>query len=357
MPTIRKPMPLTDILGHERPKAILRAAIRRDRVAHAYLFHGAQGIGKRLTAIRFGQILNCDSPVAPGGPAGSPEPDACGTCRSCRDIESLTHPDFMLVEPDQEAVNPQIKIEQVREIEQRMMYRPLIGQRKVCLIDEADRLTLGAANALLKILEEPPDHSLFILVTSRPSALPGTVRSRCQTLRFAPPARARVEAALITTREMPPAEARFLTAFTEARIGEALSTDLPALRAQQAEFSALLAPGTLRSVTSVLTAAEALHRAGRAPEALEWISRWVRDTLLLRLGADPELLLNNDRLPALRESAERMSVETLLTLLEELDAYARAGSRNLNPQLILESVLLRLRDAASETGSRHEARG
>jgi len=339
-------MPLTDIIGHERPRAILKAAIRHDRVAHAYLFHGDPAIGKRLTAIRFAQALNCDAPVAPEGSSGSPEPDACGICRSCRDIESLIHPDFMLVEPEREAANPQIKIEQVREIEQRMIYRPLIGQRKVCLIDEADRLTLGAANALLKTLEEPPDHSLFLLVTSRPSALPATVRSRCQTLRFAPPARARVEAALIATREMPPAEARFLAVFTEARIGEALNTDPQALRMQQAEFSALVAPAALRSVAGVLSAAEALHRAERAPEALEWIFRWVRDIVLLLLKADPELLLYNDGLPALREPSETMSLEMLLTLLEDLDAFARAGSRNVNPQLVLESVLLRLRDAA-----------
>ena len=346
----------SEIIGHERPKAILKAALRRDRVAHAYLFHGEPGIGKRLTAIWFAQAISCDDPVSPEGGSSSTDPDACGACRACRDIESLTHPDFMLVEPDQEAANPQIKIEQVREIEQRMIYRPLIGQRKVCLIDEADRLTLGAANALLKTLEEPPDHSLFLLVTSRPSALPGTVRSRCQSLRFAPPPRERVEAALVTTRDMPPAEARFLAAMTEARIGEALSADLSALRGQQTEFSALLNPKTLRSVTTVLTAAEALHRGDRAPEALKWIGRWVRDLVLVRLGAEPELLLNHDHLAALRESAGQMALETLLTLLEELDAFWRAGSRNLNPQLVLESVLLRLRDAAQETSSVRDTR-
>ena len=107
-------------------------------------------IGKRLTAIRLAQALNCEQP---------PEAealDSCGHCRSCRQIDARTHPDFFVIEPDPEQATPQIKIEQVREIEQQFIYRPLIGERKICLIDDADRMTIGAANALLKTLEEPP---------------------------------------------------------------------------------------------------------------------------------------------------------------------------------------------------------
>ena len=128
-----------DIVGHEGPKAILQAAMRNDRIAHAYLFHGEDRIGKRLTAVRFGQALNCD--------ASALDADACGSCQSCRQIEAATHPDFVLIEPDQELANPQIKIEQIRHLEQHIIYRPLIGRFKIVLIDEADRMTIGAANA------------------------------------------------------------------------------------------------------------------------------------------------------------------------------------------------------------------
>ena len=124
----------TGVIGHERQKTLLEAAIRHDRVAHAYLFHGDAHIGKRLMAVRLAQALNCE------GPADAGEPDGCGPCRSCRQIEARTHPDFLLIEPDQEMANPQIKIEQVREIESQIIYRPLIGRFKIVLIDEADRL-------------------------------------------------------------------------------------------------------------------------------------------------------------------------------------------------------------------------
>jgi DNA polymerase-3 subunit delta' len=333
-------MPFSDVIGHERPKAILQAALRHDRVAHAYLFHGDDGIGKRLTALRFAQTINCDLEWPAQGP------DACGGCRSCRQIEACTHPDFLIIQAEQGQTVPQIKIEQVRELEHQIIYKPLIGRRKICLIDEADRLTPGAANALLKTLEEPPAYSLFLLVSSRPAALPATVRSRCQSLRFAAPARTQVEAALILKRELPPADARFLAMLTESKIGVALSTDLEAVRGQREELRVLVAPHALQSVTTLLSAAEALHKEQRANEALEWLGRWLRDLLLVRVGADADNVLNADQLTELQALARSLEPEAILDILSEIETIQRAASRNLNLQLALETILLRLRDAA-----------
>src|SRR5579885_1746470 len=132
-------MPFSDVIGHERPKAVLKAALRNDRIAHAYLFHGEPGIGKRLMAFRLAQAINCEAPQSEDAF------DTCGLCRSCRQIEGLTHPDFILIAPNQEQSNPQIKIEEIRALEEQMIYRPLVGQRRVVIIDDADRMTLGAA--------------------------------------------------------------------------------------------------------------------------------------------------------------------------------------------------------------------
>ncbi|OLD37283.1 MAG: DNA polymerase III subunit delta' [Nitrospirae bacterium 13_1_20CM_2_62_14] len=343
-------MPFLDLIGHERPTAILKASILHDRVAHAYLFFGEDRIGKRLAALRFAQAINCEIDYGPGGP------DACGACRSCRQIEARTHPDFLLIEPDQEQANPQIKIEQIRELEQQLVYHPLVGRRKVCLIDEADRMTPGAANALLKTLEEPPDHSLLLLITSRPSALLATVRSRCQGIRFVAPARADVETALKTTRRIPPADARFLAMVTQGRIGQALETDLAATRVQQDEFSTLTSAKSLQSVATLLTAAEALYRSDRAPEALEWIVRWIRDLILVSVGADPDHLLNRDRLPQLEESAHGLRPDALLDLLADIETIQQAATRNVNLQMALETILLRLRDAIKAPTDGHLAR-
>lgn len=344
-------MPFSDIIGHERPTAILRTALRQNHVAHAYLFHGDEGIGKHLVALRFAQAILCESG------AMEEEPDACGACRSCLQIEARTHPDFLSIAPDPDMAHPQIKIEQIRDMEQQIVYRPLVGMKKIIIIDEADRMNLHTANALLKTLEEPPDHSVLLLVSGRPSALPSTVRSRCQSLRFAPPARTQVEAALIRRREIPPADARLLAAAAQSRLGAALSMDLAATRAAQDELCALASPQTLRSVATILTAAESLHKADRGPEVLDWLALWVRDLLLVCIGADQDHLIHADRLAALKTAARTAQAELLAGLLDEIDRLQRSAGRNLNLQMALETVLLRLREALLGTGERFEVRG
>ena len=332
-------MPFHTVIGHRSTIDSLQTAAARERLAHAYLFHGEEAIGKRTTAICFAQALLCEQ-----APSQGPV-DGCGACRSCRQIDARTHPDYFVIEPDRELAAPQIKIEQIRELEQQIMYRPLVGERKICMIDEADRMTIGAANALLKTLEEPPDHSLFLLISNRPAALPATIRSRCQSLRFATPARTDVEAALILKREMPPADARFLAMLSEGRLGEALSTDLKTVRAQQQEFVELVSPNFLRSITDVLTAAESLAKADRGAETLLWIARWLRDLVIIQVGGDRDQLLNVDQVPALKRDARQAPTDILLDLLRDIEDTQRQATRHLNIHMALENILLRLRDA------------
>src|SRR5687767_9990502 len=332
-------MPFQSIIGHRSTIASLQTAVARQRLAHAYLFHGEASIGKRATAICFAQALNCERGCS------QTDIDGCGACRSCLQIEARTHPDYFVIEPDYELATPQIKIEQVREIEQHLMYRPLIGDRKICVIDEADRMTIGAANALLKTLEEPPDHSLFLLVTSRPASLPATIRSRCQSLRFATPARTDVEAAVILKREMPPADARFLAMISEGRLGEALSIDLNTVRAQHREFLELMSLDSLQSITHLLTTAESLAKTERGIEMLSWLARWIRDLIIIQVGGERDQLLHIDQLPALERYARQAQTDALLAVANDIENTERQATRHLNIQMALENILLRLRDA------------
>ncbi len=332
-------MPFRDCIGHHSSIALLQAAIDHHRLAHAYLFHGEAAIGKRLTALRLAQALNCERAI-------DAEPlDSCGSCRSCQQIEARTHPDFFVIEPDGELATPQIKIEHIREIEQQITYRPLIGERKICLIDDADCMTIGAANALLKTLEEPPAHSLFLLTTSRPAALPATIRSRCQALRFTTPARTQVEAAVILKRELPPADARFLAIISEGRIGTALTTDVKEARACQQELLNLVRPESLRSVTSILSSAESLAKADRAQEIFTWLTRWIRDVVLIQIGGDREQLLYVEHLPVLEAAARQADTDALLDILKDIESTEQRATRHLNLHMALEAILLRLRDA------------
>ena len=334
-------MPFHDCIGHQQSIAFLQSAVTHERLAHAYLFHGEDAIGKRLTAIRLAQALNCERPPDVEGL------DSCGTCRSCQQIEARTHPDFFVIEPDPEQATQQIKIEQVREIEHQIMYRPLIGERKICLIDNADRMTIGAANALLKTLEEPPAHSLFLVISSRPAALPATIRSRCQALRFTAPARTQVEAALILKREISPDDARFLAIVSEGRLGEALTADVKDTRARQQELVNLVRPQALQSIASILSSAEAIAKADRAPDMLAWLARWIRDLVLLQVEGDRDQILYLDDLATLELYAQQANTDSLLNLLREIEMTEQRATRHLNLHMALEMILLRLRDAVA----------
>jgi len=332
-------MPFADITGHEQSISLLQAALGNGRLAHAYLFYGEPQVGKLMTAMRLAQALNCERSPETGAQ------DSCGRCRSCLQIAARTHPDYFVIEPDPKGATPQIKIEQVREIEQQFVYRPLVGERKICLIDDADRLTIGAANALLKTLEEPPGDSLFILVTSRLHALPITIRSRCQALRFTTPARTQVEAALILKRELPPADARFLAVFADGRIGEALTMNVADIRARQQECLKLVKPESLTSSATILSAAESLAKTDRGEETLAWLTRWIRDLVIVMVNGDQDQILHLDQLPDLRRYARRADVDALLTLLNDIERTEQQATRHLNLQMALETTFLRLREA------------
>jgi len=167
-------MKLADILGQERVVDALRRSIAANRVAHAYLFEGPNGCGRRTTALALVQTLFCAVPVAG---------DACGACPSCRKLAAGHHPDLHLLKPLPDKRD--IVIDQVRELQQLLSLRPYEASRKACLIHPAERMTVGAANSLLKTLEEPPAHAVFILATTEPHRIPATILSRCQRYDFA----------------------------------------------------------------------------------------------------------------------------------------------------------------------------
>jgi DNA polymerase III subunit delta' len=175
-------MPFSDVIqrgdhaGHRRLVGLLARSVHRGTLPQSLIFSGPAGAGKRLTAIATAQAINCLSPRGEGESY-----EACGTCAVCTRIERGTHPDVLIVEPGDSG---SIKIEQVRDVIDRAGYRPFEGRRRVVIVDEADAMASPPQNALLKVLEEPPLSSVFILVTARPDMLLPTVQSRCQRLRF-----------------------------------------------------------------------------------------------------------------------------------------------------------------------------
>jgi DNA polymerase III subunit delta' len=171
---------LDQIQGQERVLGLLRRALQRDRLAHAFVFAGPAGVGKRTTAFALARAILC--PEAPGS--------GCGSCIDCRLIAAGSHPDLfredLATAQAERATATVISIEQVRRVCGSLAMRPVRGANKVGIVDQAERLTDEAQNALLKTLEEPRGHATLILVTSNLDVLLPTIRSRCQRLSFAP---------------------------------------------------------------------------------------------------------------------------------------------------------------------------
>ena len=187
-------MALHNVIGQEKATGILRGILKRKRLASSYLFCGESGIGKKMAAINFAKAVNCltmsgaaddtRSSFLPAAPPSSLAAgyDACDTCESCLKIDAGSHPDIIRISP-QEGL---IKIDEIRTIEEALSFKPYEGMKKVVIVDDADTMNQAAANTFLKTLEEPPEDSLIMLISSRPDRLLPTIRSRCSTIAFHP---------------------------------------------------------------------------------------------------------------------------------------------------------------------------
>jgi DNA polymerase III delta' subunit len=182
-------VPFKDLVaahGHRRLAGLLARSVRRDALPPSLIFSGPAGPGMRDMATALAQALNCLSPADHGDSR-----DACGVCAACSRIARGVHPDVVVVVPDDKG---RVNVEHIRDVIDRVGFRPFEGRRRVVIIDDADTMLAPAQSALLKVLEEPPSASVFILVTTRPDMLLPTVHSRCPRLRFEAAGAASVDA-------------------------------------------------------------------------------------------------------------------------------------------------------------------
>jgi len=314
-------MAFADVVGHERPRQILRRLIETGRVHHAYLFTGMEGIGKRLVALNMAKALNCADQAG----------EACDRCRSCQLIGKGMHPDLILINPTGES----IKIEQIRELERSIAFKPYEARWRVILIDGAERLTKEAANALLKTLEEPPPWTVIILVALAVEGLPPTVPSRCQRIRFSPLSDAEVKKVL--RDHLPAEEINILAPLAGGSPGRALHMDGEEVRQVKGLLISALSPSLNRRLH---VARELAHEEGRGKLFLEILGGWLRDLIIYQETRDEQMLLNRDLQAEIKKVALGRQTEGLLRDFWSLHKIERGIEAHGNLQLSLESALL-----------------
>jgi len=327
-----------DIRGQRRAQDVLERALESKRMHHAYLFVGPKGVGKFHAALALTAALNCKE--RPEGRFQS----ACGECPSCRKVDSRQHPDLHILEPDGQF----IKIDQVRAIQKAATSRPYEGKFQVVIVDGIHQMGDEAANAMLKILEEPPEAMHFFLITDQPNRLLDTIRSRCQLLRFGSLPDDDV-AALVAehAKQMDPSPpSKYLSVaarFAEGSPGRAVSileSGILERRAQAVHQMLIIDPVYARTL---LDQAEMLYKD--KPYFFEYIDVlkvFLRDVMLFKTLGHLERCVNLDLPEEIDALAAALTMDEVLQRIDSLNRCQRLLERPINPQLIAEELLLQL---------------
>ena len=320
------------IRGQTAAVEFLRGAISRGRIPSAFLFHGPRHVGKRTTALALAMALNCPQ-----------SPDGCGTCPSCRKIAEAVHPDVETISPDGQF----IKIDQVREVQDRLGLIPYEAKKRVVIFSQAERMNLQSANAFLKTLEEPPGDTLIILCAEHSNRLLETIRSRCVPVRFSLLSEPDVRALLSSLGDLEGEALEFATRFAQGRARQEMVEN--AARWLEMRGSLVTLMGALHR-QAFPEVSEFCARWGSSEEwqfVLEWLESWFHDVALLGAGASPDALVNADRLEALQAATVRYTPPIAQRCYQRvLDTRESIRVWNANKALALETLWLAFRHAA-----------
>jgi len=336
-------MSFEGILGQARAKRVLKRALAENKLPHAYLFHGAQGLGRFKTALTLAQALLCKAR----------EGDACGDCSSCKRVAGENHPDVIVVRPESRKgtkewiIDPglgTIRIDQIREFQRWIAVRSFEGGWKVGIFDGADKMNQAASNALLKTLEEPPPASLLILVSPTRKQLLPTIVSRCQPVHFAPLCQEDLEAFLSERQEIPIEGLSLVSALSGGSPGKALALDSQWVKEVRREWidrlQAFLVSGP---EGELMDFADDLSGSGDLLDVLDIYESWYRDLLVCRIAV-PERIINRDYMEEIVEASEKQEPAETISRIDSIRRARRdvLGPYNLNKQSVMEGLLLEL---------------
>ncbi|HMQ53178.1 MAG TPA: DNA polymerase III subunit delta' [Anaerolineae bacterium] len=318
-----------EVIGHDWALELLKRQSDAGRVSQSLLLVGPPNIGKGTVARYLAQYLNCraESGERP-----------CGHCLSCRKLMSGNHPDIRLLDAAEA-----LKIDQIRDLQRELSLSAVESRYRVAILCNFERATLGAANALLKTLEEPTSQVVLVLTAVEPGNLLPTIVSRCQVLKLRPLAQADVLEALQTRWQLDSARAELLTQLAAGRLGWAVNalSDEGFLTRRRQRFEDLLDLLRMHRAERLAYAADLSRDGAALKEALLlWLIIW-RDLLLLQSGGQTRII-NLDWLELLRQLAQRSTLGQAKEMVDRLQATYQNLERNVNPRLNLEVALLKL---------------
>ena len=320
----------TGIIGREDIKKRLRNAAAKDRAAHAYIFSGEAGTGKKYIAKLFAMALQCE--------AGGEEP--CMECKSCRMALAGNHPDILFVSHEKPA---SVGVDEIREqVVEDADIRPYCSKKKIYIVPDASKMTVQAQNALLKTLEEPPAYCHIMLIADNTDVLLPTIRSRCVEMNIHPATEEETRSYLIGEMLLPDHEAQMLAVFSQGNIGKARklanSGDFQEKLMQSVRF--LKNSRDMDTISRLEFDKKIAADKQGIYDYLELFSIWFRDVLYFKASNDPERIIFREELKAIRQRAAVSSYEGLMIIINAIENARTRLNANVNPELVLELLFL-----------------
>jgi DNA polymerase-3 subunit delta' len=344
----------SNLIGNEEVKETLRRLLSAGRLPGSLLFTGEAGVGKKLFALELAKALNCRNRQGV---------EACDVCSSCKRINRSTFPPYNDDDEDKERLiwsehtdvamarpyKQIIRIPVIRELEREANFRPFEGVARVFIVEDADFMNDSAANSLLKTLEEPEPTTRLILTTTNPTALPATIRSRCQTIQFAPIAAVEIENFLITHKGVGKKDAQLLARTSRGSLGRACQTDVDTYRDRREAMLHVLKTITVTGDRAeLLRSAEGLAAAkdrNEYEQLLDVLEALIRDAWALSLGRPAETIVNADVLRELQQIADEMRSSQAASWLSQIEELRGTLEVNINRKVASDALLMSMATA------------
>jgi len=329
-----KVMGFQDILGNDMIKEHFKKAIENNKISHAYILTGEEGTGRKSIANAFSMALLCEK--------GGKEP--CMVCHSCKQVLSGNHPDLIYVKHEKPN---SIGVDDIREqINDTIMIRPYSSYYKIYIVDEAEKMTVQAQNALLKTIEEPPAYAVIILITTNQEAFLPTILSRCVQLKLKPLKDFTVKSYLSEHLNVPEKEAEICAAFARGNLGKAIHL------ASSDEFKELHQKvmimvkniGTMDIVSLLDHIREMKEQNFEIGDVLDLLQLWYRDVLMYKVTKDMNLLIFKDEYKVINGMVQKVDYAGLEKILAAIDTARTRLNANVNMELAMELLLLTMKN-------------
>lgn len=314
--------------GQESAVSFLKRALKNNKLSHAYIFSGPDGVGKLLAALNFAKVLNCENQLML---------EPCDKCSSCRKIDSLTHPDIYILRAEKKS--GVIGIDEIRELIRNMSLKSFEARNRVCIIDGAQDMKREAANALLKTLEEPPADSILILITSNLEGLFTTIVSRSQIVKFFPLKRKEVEDILKNEYSMDAVKAYILSHLSGGRLGDALEFKNEDIFTWRSALINSVLQGLMAEVNFDEISKDSLRLQ------LDILLTWFRDILNTKIGVENSMLVNIDKKDVITGEAKLMSFDYLEDVISDIVSTMSYLDQNANPKLAMSVLAMKINEA------------